>query len=281
MTLELVAALAKLLIYAAALAGAGTALAWASLRDALGNLPNEAPRRIGWSAAVAAASALAALAILVARLGSGFDPSLLGAALGGFAGLAFAAQIAGAALLGAAAGGTARRPLRLTGAALLLASFGITGHAAASGAATGLLAAVHVAAAAWWLGSLLLIRSACATQDSRALAALVRIFARAALFVVGAMVVAGVVVAAALVSPWRHDWLTPYAKNLLLKVSGAGAALALAAYNRFRLVPLLEDPGGTATGRLRRSVTAEIALLGAVLLATAWLTTFHSPHEAH
>ena len=279
--LELAATLAKLLVYAGTLVGAGTALAWAVLRDVPGNLASEARRRTVRGAIVAAASAIAAIAILIARLGSGLDPSLVGAALSGSTGPAFASQIAGAALLAAAAAGAARRPLRLMGAALLLASFGVTGHAAASGAAEGFLAAVHVAAAAWWLGSLLLVRSACGTLDAQALAEFVRRFGRAALFVVGAMVAAGAVVAAALLSPWRHGWFTPYARNLFLKIVLAGAALALAAYNRIRLAPLLLDTGGPAAGRLRRSVTAELTFLGAVLLATAWLTTFHSPHETH
>ncbi|HTR03100.1 MAG TPA: CopD family protein [Thermoanaerobaculia bacterium] len=282
MNLELLAGLAKLSLYAGTLVGAGTTLAWASLRGDLGPAEQEAPRRIARGAGIAASSSAAGLAVLAMRLGIGFDRSSLAAVLSGSIGAAAGAQILGATLLFVAAGGTnPRRPLRLIGTALLLSSFGMTGHSAAAGLVPGCLAAAHVAGAAWWLGGLFLIGSACSTETGGALAGLVRRFSRQALAVVAAMAGAGIVAAFVLVDPTREGWWTPYARALLVKVALAGAAVAVAAYNRLRLAPKLSAGEAASAVALRRSVTVEIVLIGCVLAATAWLTTFHSPHEGH
>ena len=281
MSLELLAGIAKLSLYAGTLVGAGTALARASLHGDLGPAEQEAPRRIAWAAGVAASSSAAGLAVLSMRLGLGIDLSAVSLVLAGSIGAAAGAQLLGATLLFVAAGGTnPRRPLRLIGTALLLSSFGMTGHSAAAGLVPGCLAAAHVAGAAWWLGGLFLIRSACSTETGGALAGLVRRFSRQAVAVVAAMAGAGIVAAFVLVDPTHEGWWTPYARTLLVKMALAGAAVAVAAHNRLRLTPRVSAREAASAVALRRSVTVEIVLIGCVLAATAWLTTFHSPHEA-
>lgn len=69
---------------------------------------------------------------------------------------------------------------------------------------------------------------------------------------------------------------TTYGQALVLKLLLVGATLLAAAYNRWRLLPRLKDLGspGMASG-----LRLEAALLLAVLLATAVLTTRPLPHE--
>ena len=280
MTLELLAAVAKLTLYTGALIGAGTALAWASLGDSLGKVQAQAPRRIAVGAAAAALAALSGTVLLLLRLG-GLEGPILAAVLGTPAGASLGLQVGGGGLLIATARGAAQRPLRLLGGGLLLASFGLSGHAAAAGFLSGTVATLHLLAAAWWFGSLLLLRSACRTLPGGPLAALVGRFGRLALFVVGGMIGSGAVVVFVLVGPTLSAWGTPYARSLTAKIALACCALALAVYARSRLVPRLAHDGTAAATILRRVVTIEAALLAATLAATAWLTTFHSPHGGH
>jgi putative copper export protein len=280
MTLEQLAALLRLLLYAGALTAGGAALAWASLGSRLGGAAKPAPRWIAGGAAAALVAAVAGAALLLWQLG-GFDASILAALVGSPSGLALGLQILGGALLLASARRAAALPLRLAGAVALFAAFGANGHAAASSAWSGLLAGVHVLAAGWWLASLLLLRSACRSLPAGELAGLTRHFGRLAIAGIAAMVACGGVLVLVLVPPTREAWLTPYAQNLALKIAFAAAALAVATYARTRLVPRLEHAAPAASLALRRTVTAEIVLIAGTLAATAWLTTFHSPHEYH
>ena len=66
---------------------------------------------------------------------------------------------------------------------------------------------------------------------------------------------------------------------LALKVAIAVTVLALAAYNKFRLTPGVLKGVETAGGALRKVIVGELLLIGGVLIATAVLTTYTSPHE--
>lgn len=277
--LELLAALLKLLLYAGALVGGGVALAWASLDPRLGEAEKPAPGWIAGGAAAALLGALAGSVLLLWQLG-GFDGPTVAAMLGTPTGIALGLRIAGGALLLAAPRRAALLPLRLAGAAALLASFGVSGHAAASSPFSGMVAALHLLTAAWWLGSLLLLRSACRSLPAGPLAALFRHFGRLALGVVGAMAASGVVLVLVLLPLSWAAWGTPYAQSLALKIALVCGALAIATYARSRLLPRLEGGEPAAPKILRRAVTLEIALIAGTLAATAWLTTFHSPYEA-
>ncbi len=260
LTLEHLAALAKLLLYAGALVGAGAALAGASLRDGLGEVQENAPRRIVAGALTAVAAALAGGVLLVMRLGGELDGPILSAVFGGPTGIALGAQVGAGRSCSRRHGVGADGRFRLAGALLLLGSFGVTGHSAAASPWTGLLAAAHLVAAAWWLGGLLLLRQACRSLGAEELEALVRRFSRLALFVVGGLVASGAILVFVLVSPTWDAWNTPYARNLALKIALAVGALAIANVNRTRLVPRLSAGQPGAPRSLRRAVTLEIGL---------------------
>ena len=214
--------------------------------------------------------------LLFVRLGGGFDQPTLTAVFSSGPGAALALQIAGAALLLTPVDEDASGHLwRMTGVLTMTASLVFNGHAAAMSPATGLVAMIHVTAASWWVGSLWLLRRACIDADREETRKLVLRFSSLALFIVAGLVVAGIVLIVALIDFSISPWLTDYVLTLALKLAFVATVLALAAYNKFQLTPRL--PGETA--KLRRSITAELAVIACVLTTTAVLTTYFSPES--
>lgn len=157
-----------------------------------------------------------------------------------------------------------------------LASCAWTGHAGAGEGLPGSLHrfsdVVHLLAAATWLGALAcFVQTCCARGNDRdRVRALVR-FAGTGTVIVILLTVTGIangffVTAASGWSP-RSDW------SLLIgaKIALFLVMLALAAGNRWRLVPALEAARPGARGRLMRSLTLEtlcaVAIVGLVAFA--------------
>jgi len=277
--LELVAALTKLLLYAGALWAAGGALAAASLNGRLGAISAMMPGLMRSGASIALLAAAASIVVLVIRLGGELDGPTLSAIAETPAGPAAVLEIAGAVLIlvFAEAKGVASL-LRLAGAVTLLAAFGVNGHASSVDSFTGVVVFVHVLAASWWIGALVLLQLACTRLAREQLAELVRRFSLIAMAVVAGLLAAGVFVVLALVDFTREEWLTPYAQSLALKILLAVVLVGLAAWNKFRITPQLKQDDGAGVRALHHSIGIEIGLVVGVLAATAWLTTFNSPH---
>jgi len=267
--LEALAALAKVLLYAGALAGAGAAFAAASLGSRLGSVSSLAPSIIRAGAASAILGALGHVYFLILRLGGDFSAPVLSTVLESPTGAALAFQLIGSLVLivFASARGI-RKHLCVAGGILTIVSFGINGHAGSLNLTSGAIAALHVGAAAWWLGALLLLWPACGQLAAGDFTMMV---------VIG-LVAAGVALILTLVNFSHPDWFTPYVQLLSLKVALAASVLALAAFNKLRLTPRLRDEDGRAIRGLRRSIILEIAIISAVLATTALLTTYTSPH---
>jgi len=278
--LELFAAVAKLALYAGSFAGAGVAFARMSLGGRLGRSADVAPKLIAVAAAVMLAAAIAGAVILIARLGGQVDTTTLSAIWETPAGPAIALQLAGATLLllsSRAKGGM--RVFQLGGGALALACFGVNGHSASVSTLTGAVAFLHVCAASWWLGSLLLLRESGRVMPEPELALLVRRFSMLAIVVVGGLVAGGALLTLTLVDFGRSEWLTPYAQALAMKIVLAASVLGLAAWNKLRITPRIAAADGTGAQQLGQSIGIELGLFAGVFVATAWLTTFNSPHE--
>lgn len=167
---------------------------------------------------------------------------------------------------------------------VLLASIGLTGHAASE---EGMVSAVHQAAdtvhllaAGAWLGALLplgfLIARLPEAPETRA--AMTR-FAGVGSVAVAALVLTGLVNGWLIVGSVEGLFTTTYGRLLLFKLALFGLMLLLAAYHRFRLAPALEAAPGRpeAAGRLRRSIALEQALAAAVVAVVAVLGTL-DPH---
>jgi putative copper export protein len=110
------------------------------------------------------------------------------------------------------------------------------------------------------------------------LALLVRRFSMFAVVIVGGLVAGGVALTLALIDFNRPEWLTPYAQALAMKIVLAASVLGVAAWNKLRITPRIAAADGVGVRQLSQSIGVELGLFAGVFVATAWLTTFSSPH---
>ena len=163
--------------------------------------------------------------------------------------------------------------LLATGAATVIASFALAGHAAsaASPAAATVAWLVHAGAAAFWLGSLKpLLTGLRAAPETSPFA--LRRFSSLAVVMVCSLLVAGAVMAILQIQDPGALTTTGYGKVLLAKIVLVASMLALAAINRFCLLPRLELKAPGARERLATSLQVEIVLGIGVLIAAAVLS---------
>lgn len=265
--LDALAICLKALTYAAALGGAGMSLAGLTL-----NLRACLPVRIAGIGLLLASCFSAGL--LLVRLGIVGDMRAAMAVLTMPSGLALAMQAAGGVLLAC----SARRPVQLLAAALVVVAFGVIGHAATLGLATSVSIIAHVTAAAWWLGGLMHLLLIGRASEPDLFVSSVQRFGRQALFPVGALIVAAVATAGPLLD-FVPDFDRFYDLGLLSKAYLTAGLLGLASLNRWFLTPRL----GSLRGHRRwmmRSIGAELFIFAGVLAVTAWLTTTQSPKPA-
>jgi len=277
--LDALAALLKALLYVGVLSCAGAVFAQATLRPAAEGT-STLSQLMGRGAVLTIFAVLASAACLFFRLGAGFDMPTLSAVFVSGVGAAICLQIAGALLLLVGdGGGESLRLTQLSNAALVTASFAFNGHAAADGLTEGFVAFLHVSLAAWWFASLWLLRDVCSRKDLSAIATLIERFSMIAFGLVGGLIIAGLLLIGALVDFDRDPWLSGYGQLLAVKIVIAAVALALASYNKFRLTRRVASADPLAIHSLHRTIGAELVCIGAVLVATAILTTYTSPHQ--
>ncbi|GIJ80941.1 copper transport protein [Micromonospora phaseoli] len=178
---------------------------------------------------------------------------------------------------------TALTSVTFAGVALAWGAVALVGHTRTYGPTWLLVPAdiLHVTTAGVWLGGLaalpwVLTRSADLTAG--AAARTVSAFSRTAAVLVALLGVAGLLLGWRILRSWEALWSTPYGLALLTKVGLTAVVLAVAAHNRFRLVPRIvaadRDDGPPKAWRLlRRTVRFEASLLVAVVAATGFLVT--------
>ena len=278
--LDALAAVAQFALYVGILCASGAVFARASLRaEAQAAQTLDAVARYG--AIVTIVATFGGALVLVYRLGGAFDEPTLSAVLMSSVGAAGGMRIVGAFLLlatPAQSGDTFSGGMRSSYAALLAASFVFLGHASAAGFAAGLMAAVHVSLAGWWIASLIAMERVCRSNDAVAAAEIVRRFSRIAVAAIVLLIVAGIVMIATLVAlPIAK--ITAYLATLGAKIGIAMLVFGLAAYNKFRLTPHVARGDATAIRSLRAAIDLELILIVAVLIATTLMTTYNAPDE--
>lgn len=180
----------------------------------------------------------------------------------------------GLVLLAAWAFALARRPrpAALLALAAVLTS-GALGHALARSPLAAIPAkAVHLGAAAAWLGGL--VRLAAADPHGAGFPRLARRISSIALLSVAVIGATGVLQAALLLPGLPSIPGSAYGRLLLAKAMGLAALVALGAFHRFRLLPRVDEGSGST---LRRSVRREILVFAVVLLFAAWLAQVPPP----
>ena len=163
----------------------------------------------------------------------------------------------------------------LIGALLISVSFTFVGHSL--GDPRWLLASlltVHLLAAAFWVGALIPLRQAIGQPDG---ASLLHRFGNVASVVVAVLVVVGVIFAWLMTGSVAALFTTAYGWALLLKLGVVAGLMALAALNKWRLVPALATGAPSAALHLRRSIKIEAVAVLLILIATATLTSITTP----
>jgi copper resistance protein D len=171
-------------------------------------------------------------------------------------------------------------------ALLLLASLGLTGHAAmdmGGGFGHEINQMAHLTAAGLWLGGLvplgLLLRRA-GRPEGAAYVPLARAalphFSQIGYAAVALLVITGTVNSIMLVGSFRALIASPYGRLLSVKITLFIAMVGLALVNRFRLLPRLSGPEAAIVPlrTLCRSVATEQALGLAILAVVAVLGTW-------
>jgi copper transport protein len=170
----------------------------------------------------------------------------------------------------------ASRTLAALGALVAAAGPALTGHAAVEGPAAQALHAAHTLAAAFWLGALWPLLVLARGGDATAAA---RRFATLATLAVATLAICGIGLALMHGEGVRVLLASAYGDLLLLKLALLAALLALAAANRWWLVPRLARAPRYRAG-FATALRADLALAALVVAATAALVHTPPPHEA-
>ncbi|KHS48636.1 copper homeostasis membrane protein CopD [Novosphingobium subterraneum] len=162
-----------------------------------------------------------------------------------------------------------RLPILALAGSVALGSVAWTGHAGASEMALHRVSDVaHVLAAATWIGALAVFVTSALSREGADNAALAR-FARTGSVVVAVLILTGLLNTLA-IAGWPMMFEARWFSILAVKLALFAVMLALAAGNRWRIVPALERGESGATARLRRSLVLEFAaglgVVGAVAL---------------
>nr|WP_255672338.1 copper resistance protein CopC [Glycomyces amatae] len=199
---------------------------------------------------------------------------------GALTGLAATAVGVALAYLGAVRGGRPwSTPAVVAGSALALLAPVLIGHSMAFGPRWLMVAAdaVHLATAAIWVGGiagtgLVLTRLRRGHGSPEHAAAVVARFSTWAGYGVAALGASGIAMAWAIHRTWDSLLESDHGRALLVKLGLVAVALALAGWNRYRLVPSIRaaDPRA-GLARLRRTVRGEAVVLAAVVALTGVL----------
>jgi len=153
------------------------------------------------------------------------------------------------------------RGVPLAAAALLLAGFTLSSHAAGAGIVAGVVDWVHLVAAAAWLGGLAAVVAAVTAVPPPARPALAALLvpraSRVAAVALGAVAVTGAYAAGLHVPGLRALVDTLYGRGLLVKVLLVAAVAALGAVNRFWRVPHLMGAGTAEDARRHAPAAAD------------------------
>ena len=240
-------------------------------------------------AALAMAGLLAAIPLAGAResgdgLGALTDPDAWSGQVtadpGLTAGLAAAGLATGLVVTWRPRRGPVPSGLALAGAGVAVGALALVGHTRTYGPAWLVVSGdlLHVACGAVWFGGLIglwvVLRDA--EGDPAGVGVVVARFSAVAAALVAALSVAGVVLGWRIVGSWANLFGTTYGVALLVKAGLAGGVVAVAGYNRYRLLPRLARTPSWPV--LRRTVGVEAGVLVAVLALTGFLVE-QNPRE--
>ena len=280
----------RALSFVAVLAAAGTAVFIAMLGRELERSRDAIRSRAELTAIAALVLELGYYLLIPARMGgsfgAAFDPALAALLAESSVGPAHAVRFAGLGVLLVSFGLDEQNRMRtagcVLGAALVVGSFLLTGHTTihAWRPVLAALLLVHLATAAFWLGSLWPLARAAAEESPLRAAAILGRFSTLAVRAVPLLGLCGAAMALIFIRS-VDELMTGYGALVLVKAAGYTALLGLAALNRRRLLPAIAAARPHAVRAFRRVVAAEWALIAAVVIATALMTELFAPENLH
>lgn len=162
------------------------------------------------------------------------------------------------------------------GVLLCCAGFAVLGHVANLDWFAQTLIGLHVLLIGMWIGALYPLFLLCRTEPASAIAPLMKRFGDYAWGITLGLIVAGGYLLTRLLEAPSELLTTAYGRLILLKIVLVLCLLALAALNKFRLVPALQSAGAAP---LQRSIRGEMLLAFVILVVTAVLSTATSPAD--
>ncbi len=221
--------------------------------------------------------ALSQLAMTGGDAGMAFGPDMRWVGLELPAGHAILARLAGVGLIVLA--GLRVPALGLLGSAFAIGSYVLEGHTAGDANPVWMpaLLFVHVLAIHWWIGGLwplaTFARQTNATEaESDGLKATVERFGRIAVWLVVLLLIAGGLLLGE-ITQWQPDLSNPYHQIFGAKILAVIAILALAAFNKFRVTPLIRNDTQQGSVVLRATLRIEMVLALTILALTGFVTT--------
>jgi len=154
------------------------------------------------------------------------------------------------------------------------AGFATLGHVANLDWFAQALIGLHVLLIGMWIGALYPLFLLCRTEPASAIAPLMKRFGDYAWGITLGLIVAGGYLLVLLLGAPIELLTTAYGRLILLKIVLVLCLLALAALNKFRLVPALQSAGAAP---LQRSIRGEMLLAFVILALTAVLSTVTGP----
>ena len=160
------------------------------------------------------------------------------------------------------------------GIASLVYSFSLSGHSMSQAWYYQVIFFIHILIAAWWLGLLfplwLAVRHATVEESNIVL----ENFGKLAVITVSILLLCGVWMSYELTG-WQGLLSSDYGFWLMVKLGLVAVILAMAAYHKLHLVPLILDRGNTSV--IQKSILTEKIVASSILAVTAVFTTFVGP----
>ena len=276
--------LIKAMTYATTLVAAGSVLVACTLQRLDVDMLRSLARMAALTAISAAALSVLRLPVRASFLMGGsldgaLDPMVLGMVTDSPLGTSVTLRLIGLALiLAILLPWRGSQWIAAAGALVVAASFAFRGHTLEEPRLLlGLLITVHILGLAFWIGAVAPLAWASVRREADLAGPLAQEFGEKALWVVGALVAAGALTLLLFGAATPQALATPYGQAFTVKLALFAGILSLAAMNKMRLTPALLAAAPGAGDRLRRSIWFEAALVGAILLTTAAVTTVSSP----
>jgi copper resistance protein D len=168
------------------------------------------------------------------------------------------------------------------GVVLVLISYAMMGHSTAYVPRQELAVSVviHMAAVAFWAGSLIPLSRAARRGDAEA-ASLVRDWSKVALVCVSALTLSGLIAGALLLRTPSNLLASWYGNAMIAKLILFGITVGLAAWHKLRLSEQLYVGNRVAGRRLSRSIKIEGAVMLLIFYAVAEMVSHHPPDMGH